>query len=280
VVLGDGRVLAATVVPVGAGTTGPGRAIRAVLAEAGLERAAISRTVATGYGRNTLAQADRQVSELSCHARGATALWPGVRTVIDVGGQDAKVLSIDASGRLTSFVMNDKCAAGTGRFLEVIARALELDVTELAQAGASAAAPVEISSTCTVFAESEVISHLAAGSPIADIVAGIHASVASRFAGLARRVAPQPPLVMTGGVANNVEVVARLSERLGLEIAISPRSQLAGALGAALYAQEDATQPGGIGHEPVAKPAPQTNYLTGQLGPCTAGGPARKGCVT
>jgi predicted CoA-substrate-specific enzyme activase len=164
--------------------------------------------------------------------------------VIDVGGQDAKALELDASGRLLGFAMNDKCAAGTGRFLEVIARVLELRVDQLAEVGARATAPVEISSTCTVFAESEVISHLAAGTAIPDVVAGIHASVSSRFAGLARRINLASPVVMTGGVARNAQVVAELSSRLGLAVTASPQCQIVGALGAALYAQDMAWELG------------------------------------
>ena len=230
------EIAASALVPAGTGTSGPGRALAAALSEAGLAREDLAAVTATGYGRASFdCGADFTVSELSCHALGAAALLPGVRTVVDIGGQDAKVLRIGSGGRLESFLMNDKCAAGTGRFLEVMARVLEKDVSELAEMDAKAAGRVNISSTCTVFAESEVISQLAKNVDLHDLVAGIHASVAVRSAGLVRRLGAVPLLGMTGGVARNAGVVRALERELGAPIAVSPLSQLAGAYGAALY---------------------------------------------
>ncbi len=236
VILKNGaEVLSTSLIPVGTGTSGPQRALTAALDRAGLRREQLAAVTATGYGRNSVDGADHVVSELSCHALGAAALMPGVRTVIDIGGQDAKALRVGPSGKLESFLMNDKCAAGTGRFLEVMARILELDVDELAAMDEKAAGRVNISSTCTVFAESEVISQLAKNVDLHDLVAGIHASVAVRTAGLARRLGIVQPVGMTGGVARNVGVVRALEKELGVAIGVSPMAQLAGAYGAAIY---------------------------------------------
>ena len=236
VILKNGaKVAASSLVPAGTGTSGPGRALAAALEQAGLAREDLAAVTATGYGRGSFDGADFTVSELSCHALGAAALLPGVRTVIDIGGQDAKALRIGENGMLASFLMNDKCAAGTGRFLEVMARVLEKDVSELAEMDEKATGRVNISSTCTVFAESEVISQLAKNVDLHDLVAGIHASVAVRTAGLARRLGVMPPLGMTGGVARNAGVVRALEKELNTPIAVSPMAQLAGAYGAAIY---------------------------------------------
>ncbi|HML37650.1 MAG TPA: acyl-CoA dehydratase activase [Bacillota bacterium] len=238
VVFCGGKHISSSVVSAGTGTSGPQKAIEQALGGAGISKEDIVRTVATGYGRNRMTDADETKSELSCHAKGAFYLFPQVRTVIDIGGQDAKVLKITPQGTLSSFVMNDKCAAGTGRFLDVMARILELDIGDLAGVGDRSAHRVDISSTCTVFAESEVISQLANGEEICDVVAGIHRSVASRVSGLAKRAGVEDQVVMTGGVSRNYGVVKALEEELGVKIYTSPESQLAGAIGAALYAEE------------------------------------------
>jgi len=229
------EIVSSAIIPAGTGTTGPARALAAALDAAGLQREQITAVTATGYGRGSFEGADHIVSELSCHAIGAHALFPEARTVIDIGGQDAKVLRLSATGRLENFLMNDKCAAGTGRFLEVMARVLELDVGQLAEMDEQAQSVVPISSTCTVFAESEVISQLAKNVNLCDLIAGIHASVAVRTAGLARRLGLMPPVVMTGGVAQNAGVVRALEKELGTTISVSPMAQLAGAYGAAIY---------------------------------------------
>ena len=237
VMLADGKeIVAKSLISVGAGTSGPQRAIDEVLESAGKKREEMAFVLATGYGRNSLMNfADKQMSELSCHAKGAHFLFPEVHTVIDIGGQDVKILQIE-DGIMTNFAMNDKCAAGTGRFLDVMARVLEVDVKDLGRLGAMSTKYVGISSTCTVFAESEVISQLSMGTDKCDIINGIHKSVAGRVAGLAHRIGVRDQVVMTGGVAQNQGVVNALQDELGHEIHTSPLTQYNGALGAALFA--------------------------------------------
>lgn len=241
VILKDGKdIVAKSLVPVGTGTTGPARAIAEVLESAGMKREEMDFVLATGYGRNSLdGLADMQMSELSCHAKGATFLFPEVRTVIDIGGQDVKVIEIE-NGMMKNFVMNDKCAAGTGRFLDVMARVLEVNVHDLGSLGDLSTKDVGISSTCTVFAESEVISQLAAGTDKCDIINGIHKSVAGRVSGLCNRVGVRDMVVMTGGVAQNHGIVKALQSQLQHEIHTSPLTQYNGALGAALFAYNKA----------------------------------------
>ena len=229
------EIVGKSIIASGTGTSGPGRAVAEALGMAGLEMEDISCVTATGYGRNTFSGADYIVSELSAHAIGAHALFPGVRTVIDIGGQDAKAIRVNEQGKMENFIMNDKCAAGTGRFLDVMAKVLELDVSELEKRDAMAESTVRISSTCTVFAESEVISQLAQNVDINALVAGIHDSVAVRTASLARRLGVVEPVVMSGGVARNGGVVRALEKELGVCISVSPLNQLGGAFGAAIY---------------------------------------------
>ncbi|WP_269454182.1 acyl-CoA dehydratase activase [Murdochiella massiliensis] len=226
-------------VAVGTGTSGPDRAFEGVLNAANLSADQLDYILATGYGRNTFSRADAQMSELSCHAKGAYYLFPDVRTVIDIGGQDVKVIQID-NGAMVNFQMNDKCAAGTGRFLDVMAGILEVDVSDLAGLAEKSTKRIAISSTCTVFAESEVISQLATGEKKEDIVNGIHYAITARVVGLARRVGIRDRVVMTGGVAQNEGVVKALQDQLEHEVFTSPLSQYVGALGAALYAHSKA----------------------------------------
>lgn len=241
IILKDGsEIVAKSLIDVGAGTSGPQRAIDMVLENAGMSKEDMAYTLATGYGRNSLMEiADKQMSELSCHAQGAFFLFPKVHTVIDIGGQDVKVLHIE-NGMMTNFQMNDKCAAGTGRFLDVMARVLEVKVEDLGKLSAMSQKTVGISSTCTVFAESEVISQLAKGTDKCDIINGIHRSVAGRVSGLAHRIGVVPEVVMTGGVAQNSGVVSALQNELGCPIRTSPLTQYNGALGAALFAYQAA----------------------------------------
>jgi predicted CoA-substrate-specific enzyme activase len=208
------------------------------LAWAEIARERVTRLVGTGYGRVQVHGADRTVTEITCHARGAHYLCPTVRTVIDIGGQDSKAISVGPGGKVLDFVMNDKCAAGTGRFLEVMARALEEDLVAFGCLALSAPHRVTISSTCTVFAESEVITHVAAGVPKEALIAGIHDAIAARVATLVGRIPVRKDVVLTGGVARNVGVVHMLEERLGHEIVVPKEAQLAGAIGAALIARE------------------------------------------
>jgi predicted CoA-substrate-specific enzyme activase len=242
-ILKDGKeIVASSVVDVGAGTSGPKRAITKVLEAAGLEIDDIDFVTATGYGRNSLEEADFQMSELSCHAKGAYFLFPKVHTIIDIGGQDAKALKIGENGVLENFVMNDKCAAGTGRFLDVIARVLEVDISDLEKLDEQSTETVTISSTCTVFAESEVISQLAEGKKIEDIVKGIHTAIASRVGSLAKRVGVKDDVIMTGGVALNKGMIRALERSIGHKIKTSEYCQLNGALGASIFAYQKIQQ--------------------------------------
>ena len=243
VILEDGiRVVTEKVVQLGTGSSGPQRVLEEALEASGLRMEDMARVVATGYGRFSFEGADRQVSEISCHAKGIYHLVPSARTIIDIGGQDAKAIKLDERGGVVQFFMNDKCAAGTGRFLDVMARVLEVRVEDLGDLGAQSKKHVGISSTCTVFAESEVISQLSMGTDKCDIINGIHHSVAGRVAGLAHRIGVVKDLVMTGGVAQNRGVVSALEEELGCPILTSPLTQYNGALGAALFAWQAATR--------------------------------------
>jgi predicted CoA-substrate-specific enzyme activase len=232
------KQLANTVVNTGTGTQGPEKAVASALLQAGLEREQILRTVVTGYGRMTYENADKQITEITCHGKGVAFLVPAARTVIDIGGQDAKVIRLNETGGIENFVMNDKCAAGTGRFLEVMARILDCGIEELAALAEKATEEVNISSTCTVFAESEIISQLATGAKKENVARGAHKSVAKRVAGLASRIGVKPEITMTGGVALNKGVVEALEKELGAPITVIENPQSAGALGAALYAAE------------------------------------------
>ena len=234
----DEEIIASSVIRGGTGTAGPEKAVQSALDDAGLAMGGIRRTVATGYGRNTFDPADKTYSELSCHARGAAFLCPGVHTVVDIGGQDCKAMELTDDGRLHGFSMNDKCAAGTGRFLEVMSGILEIDISEFGSVGSMAGDVIEITSTCTVFAESEVISQLSKGADKHGLIAGIHRSVAVKAAGITKRLNVASPVFFTGGVSQNSGVVAALSAELGLDVQTNERAQLAGALGAALYALE------------------------------------------
>ena len=241
VILEDGnRVATSKVVQLGTGSTGPQKVLEEALAESGLKMEDMAKVVATGYGRFSFEQADRQVSEISCHAKGVYHLIPTARTIIDIGGQDAKAIKLDEKGGVSQFFMNDKCAAGTGRFIDVMARVLEVTITEMQDYDAKATEAAPISSTCTVFAESEVISQLSQGTSKENIIAGVHQSVAVKACGLAFRGGITPDVVMSGGVAQNAGVVRAISRELKQPVIVAPNSQVAGALGAALYAYEDA----------------------------------------
>ncbi len=215
------------------------RVMEDALGQCGLHFAEIAYVVATGYGRMNVPFADRQITELSCHARGVASLFPNVRLAIDIGGQDAKALKI-TNGKLVDFAMNDKCAAGTGRFLEVVAATLGLKVEELGPLSLKATKHVSISSTCTVFAQQEIVARLSEGIAVADVVAGLHDAVASRVAKMASRLKVQPDVVFTGGVAKNAGVVKALEASLGCSVLVPADPLLSGALGAALLARETA----------------------------------------
>lgn len=235
----DKKMVAGIVLPTGAGAAiGAERALEEALREAKLTREDIDAIVTTGYGRSAITVGDRDITEITCHARGAHFLDPDVRTVIDIGGQDSKVIRLDETGVVTGFVMNDKCAAGTGRFLEMMARTMEMDLDKMSLAGLEYKEDITISSMCTVFAESEVVSLIAQNKATDDIVHGLDKAVASKILSLSKRVGGEEKYMMTGGVSKNKGLVKALEEALGVELAISDKAQLCGALGAALYAME------------------------------------------
>jgi predicted CoA-substrate-specific enzyme activase len=212
--------------------------LQAALRQAGLHFDDLAALTATGYGRVALEFATYRLTEITCHARGVHHLLPEVRTVIDIGGQDSKVTRLDEQGRPLDFEMNDRCAAGTGRFLEVMAGALGVDLAGLAELALAAHEPVTLSSTCTVFAESEVVGLLAHGRDRAEVAAGLCCAVAQRVVAMARRTGIEHPVAFTGGVALNDGVRRALNDLLGEAVVIPTEPQLTGALGAALLAAE------------------------------------------
>jgi predicted CoA-substrate-specific enzyme activase len=192
--------------------------------------------VGTGYGRYKVTFGNTQVTEISCHGRGAVHMFPATRTVVDMGGQDTKAIRVAPTGEILDFCMNDKCAAGTGRFLGAASRALDIPLEELGPTALRGERPVKISTTCTVFAESEVLSWLGKGKKIDDILLGVHHSIARRSSGLLRRVGIEEEVTFTGGVARNVAMIASLNQSLELEVNVSEESHYMGAVGAALFA--------------------------------------------
>ena len=233
------NITASVIMPTGAGAAnGAERALEEALKQAGLEREDLDAVVTTGYGRTAISDGDKSITEITCHARGAHFLDSSVRTVVDIGGQDSKVIRLNEDGTVKNFVMNDKCAAGTGRFLEMMAKTMEISLDELSKVGLSYQEDITISSMCTVFAESEVVSLIAQNKPTDDIVHGLNKAVASKTASLVKRVGGEEAYMMTGGVAQNKGLVKTLEERLGTSLVISDKSQLCGALGAALFAAD------------------------------------------
>jgi predicted CoA-substrate-specific enzyme activase len=207
------------------------------LEQAGLSFDEISYVIATGYGRITVPFADRQITELTCHARGVSHYAPNVSLAIDIGGQDAKGLKI-SRGKLLDFVMSDKCAAGTGRFLELIAASLGLEIDDLGKSSLKSTNKASISSTCTVFARQEVVSRISEGVPLEDILAGVHDAIASRVTRMVERLKIEPDVVFTGGVAKNIGVVKSLEAKLGCKVLVPEEPLLSGAVGAALLGRE------------------------------------------
>ena len=235
----DKRLVAQVILPTGAGAAaGAERAMESALAQAGLRAEDITATVTTGYGRSAIQLGDKSITEITCHAKGAFFLDPTVRTIIDIGGQDSKVIRIDETGNVVNFIMNDKCAAGTGRFLELMARTLELSLDEMSAAGLDWEEEIAISSMCTVFAESEVVSLIAQNKRTADIIHGLNEAVAAKTCALCKRLGGEPSYMMTGGVSKNKGVAEAIQRRLGAPLHISDEAQLNGALGAALFAME------------------------------------------
>jgi (R)-2-hydroxyacyl-CoA dehydratese activating ATPase len=237
-VLFDGEVRGSAMVPTGWDPKSAGlAAFHQALAAAGVAESSVHSVVGTGYGRVSLPIFDRKVTEITCHARGAFHLFPDTRTVVDIGGQDSKVIALDAQGRVADFIMNDKCAAGTGRFLQVMAGVLDASLEELGTI-AIGADPVHISSMCTVFAESEIIGLLARGVAKGRIAAGIFEAIAIRIQGLAGRVALSDQVTFSGGVALNPEICRAIGAGLGVTMQVPPAPQFVGALGAALMGFE------------------------------------------
>lgn len=213
------------------------------LAKAGITEKDIARAVSTGYGRRMLDIADKSYTEITCHARGAVHLVPDARLVIDIGGQDSKVIAVDSNGLVEQFAMNDRCAAGTGKFLEALARAVNVGLEDMGPMAMSATETLSISNMCATFAETEVVALLAEGKPKHDVLGAVHAAIASRTVGLVARVGKREPCVMTGGVAKNIAAVHHIETALGLKLHLPPDPQIAGALGAALFALDEITAP-------------------------------------
>ncbi len=209
---------------------------RQALEAADLREEEVEYVVGTGYGRYKVTFGNTQVTEISCHARGAVHVFPRTRTVLDMGGQDTKAIRVSPAGEIVDFCMNDKCAAGTGRFLGAAAVALDLPLAELGPTALRGERPVKISTTCTVFAESEVLSWLGKGKKVEDILLGVHESIAARSIGLLRRVGIEAEVTFTGGVTRNAAMVETLNKRLELTVNVGEDAHFMGAIGAALFA--------------------------------------------
>lgn len=213
------------------------RSFEAALESAKIERARVACVAGTGYGRFKVTFGDLQITEISCHAKGACSLFPGTRTVIDMGGQDAKGIKVQ-DGEVLDFVMNDKCAAGTGRFLASAAETLVVPLDDIGDLSLQATAPVRLSTVCTVFVESDIMAYLVQGKKVPDILGGIHCTIAARTIALVRRVGLEPEITFTGGVSRNRGMVRALEEKLGMHLNVSPDSHFMGAIGAAAFALE------------------------------------------
>ncbi len=216
------------------------RAFRETLDRSGAEEWDVVFTVGTGYGRYRVPFGDLQVTEISCHAKGASFFFPGTRTILDMGGQDTKAIRVSELGEVQDFSMNDKCAAGTGRFLAAAAQVLGLSLDEVGEVAAQSKKPLKITNVCTVFVEQEIMMHLARGCQVEDVLAGVHAAIAGRSVALLRRVGLNQEITFTGGVARNAGMVRALEDRLKLKLNVAPESQHIGAIGAALFAWERA----------------------------------------
>jgi len=238
VLMENDEVVAWSIVPTGPDSVESAeRAVGTVLGEAGLDPGDIGYTVATGYGRANVAFADKTISEISCHAAGSHWSFPDVRTILDMGGQDCKAIRCDENGRISNFIMNDKCAAGTGRYLERVADTLGLALEEIGPLSLEAVDEVlSVGSNCVVFAEGDIIRLRRAGKKTNDILAGATDAIVGRIVELLERVGVEPQLCISGGVAKNLGVVRRVEQRLWLRARIAQEPQIMGALGAALLA--------------------------------------------
>ena len=235
---GRGNIKASAIVTTGAHSTDAAeKALAVALSAAGIGPKNLERIVSTGYGRQSVPFAQAQVTEIRCHGLGAWTLFPDTGTVIDIGGQDSKVIRVGEGGKVVDFNMNDKCAAGTGRFLEVMAAKLETTLDMMGPLSLEATRAIEISSVCTVFAESEVVSLVANNEPKEDIIRGLHQAIVNRIWNMVHLTGIEGAVTMTGGVAKNVGVVKLIEEKLGRSIHVSDEPQIVGALGAALVAK-------------------------------------------
>jgi predicted CoA-substrate-specific enzyme activase len=240
VILTEDDILSSSVIPTGSSVAAAGESVtREALAKAKRTLEEVEYTISTGYGRRAVSFAHKALTEIMCHAAGARSLMPKVQTVIDIGGQDSKVIGLNDSGNVSNFVMNDKCAAGTGRFLEVMAGILGIEISEMGSTSLLSKDPCQISSTCTVFAESEVVSLRAEGKSREDLLAGIHKAMAHRVAIMGKSVGYREDVVFTGGVAKNAGIKKALEQEIGLEVLIPPEPQIVGAFGAALLARAE-----------------------------------------
>lgn len=238
VILGKGII--ASVI----GPTGPEQRVLAskvmeeALKRAGLPLDAVTYLISTGYGRINVPFADKQVTEITCHAKGVIYLLPQTRTIIDIGGQDSKGITVDATGKPTNFIMNDKCAAGSGRFVEVIADSLGIELDRVGDISLQSTNPAQISNICTIWAQQEVATRLVEGVPVPDLIAGVHRSLADRVARMVKRLKVQKEVVLTGGGGKNKGLLQALIEQMGQEILVPPEPLITGALGAALLGKE------------------------------------------
>jgi predicted CoA-substrate-specific enzyme activase len=240
VIFADGEIAGSSVLRTGIHAAENGlEGIEKALDNASLKREDIKYIVGTGYGRVSAPYADKTITEITCHAKGANYLHPGTRTVIDMGGQDCKAIRVDEYGNVIDFAMNDKCAAGTGRFLEVMANVFKVDISELGELALKATQILPVSSTCTVFAESETISLLARGEKPENIIIGVHHAIANRISGMFARVGIESDVFFSGGVAKNIGMIKAIEEVMNVKLARQDTDpQLVGAIGAAVFAQE------------------------------------------
>jgi predicted CoA-substrate-specific enzyme activase len=244
IILDENRqIVARALTMTGANVTRAGdNCFKEALKVADIPREQVAYVVGTGYGRYKVTFGDAQITEISCHARGACNLFPNTRTVIDMGGQDAKGIRVGPDGDVKDFVMNDKCAAGTGRFLGSAAEALLLNLDDIGPLSLKAKNPVRLTTVCTVYVESDIMSYLAQNKKVEDILGGVHSAIAARTVSLIRRVGIEPEVTFTGGVSRNIGMVQALEEKLGMKVNVSPDSHYVGALGAAIFALERAVK--------------------------------------
>lgn len=234
------KILSSSIVPTGAKShNGAENAMKEALDKLNINRDRLNKIIATGYGRISIHFADKEVTEITCHGKAAYFLNDSIHTIIDIGGQDSKAIRLDDTGNVEDFAMNDKCAAGTGRFLEMMSHILEVPLSEMGNKSLNWNEDIDITSMCTVFAESEVVSLIAQNKEISDIIHGLNKAVSSKTVSLINRVGKKEGYMMTGGVAKNIGVVKCLEERLGNKIFIPKEPQIVGALGAALIALEN-----------------------------------------